>query len=138
MAAFSLRGKRAISTFVLAMLFFGQFVLAVQGCLAADDLAPFARHSDMQSMTMSDMKSMPDCEKIKTSNPNGCLTALTQSDQAVAHHNELDTGAVPTVAVTLIPVDTGARPSRHSLQPRTDLKRYANLPTSILFCSFQI
>lgn len=125
---------------MLAMLFFGQLVLVVQGCLAADDLAPFARHGDTQSMTMGDMQmpTMPDCDKTKTTNPNVCLAALTQSDQAIAHHNGLDTPAVPTVVVSLIPVDIGARPSRHSFRPSTDIRPYASPPASILFCSFQI
>lgn len=136
---FSLHRKRTISRFMLAMLFFGQLVLVVQGCLASDDLAPFARQN-AQSMAMGDMQmapTMPDCDKAKTTNPNLCLAALTQSDQAVAHHDGLAAPAIVPMAVSLVPVDAGAPLARHALIT-ADIRPYARPPASILFCSFQI
>lgn len=137
MVGFTLHRKRTPSRFVLAMLFFGQLVLVVQGCLAADDLAPFARQNAHAMADMPMALTMPDCDKTKTTNPNLCLAALTQSDQAVAHHSGLDTPTVVSTVVALAPVDTGAPLARHALIT-TGIRPYAGPPASILFCSFQI
>lgn len=136
---FSLHRKRTVSRFMLAMLFFGQLVLVVQGCLASDDLAPFAPRNT-HSMMMGDARmapTMPDCDKTKTANPNLCLAALTQSDQAVSHHDGLSVPALVPVAVSLLPVDVDSPRARH---PRVaiDIRPYPRPPASILFCSFQI